>query len=135
MTAVNVVDLRAHDDLDALSEFELLDLYLRVRRMLASRLSRGDGSESMEMFFSRLAEVVEPPAPVVTVPKARISPREREVLHFLAQQKTNAEIAATLFISENTVKNHVSNILAKYEVSTRHGAVMAGIREGTLTVD
>lgn len=135
MTTVNVVDLRAHDDLDGLSEFELLDLYLRVRRLLAERLSRHEGSESLEMFFSRMAEVVEPAAPVHPVPKARISPREREVLHFLAQQKTNAEIAATLFISENTVKNHVSSILAKYEVGTRHGAVMAAIREGTLTVD
>ncbi|MGQ7296166.1 helix-turn-helix domain-containing protein [Quadrisphaera sp. KR29] len=131
---MKVVDLRVHDDLDGLSEFELLDLYLRVRRLLAARLSRQEGSESMEMFFSRMAEVVEPPGPP-PAPKTRISRREREVLHFLAQERTNAEIAATLFISEHTVKNHVSNILAKYEVGTRHGAVMAAIREGTLTVD
>ncbi|TNM69633.1 response regulator transcription factor [Streptomyces sp. NP160] len=133
MTTVNVVDLRAHDDLDGLSEFELLDLYLRVRRLLQSRLSLGEGSESLEMFFSRMAEVVEKPTP--QVPRTKISPREREVLHFLAQEKTNAEIAATLFISENTVKRHVSSILGKYEVVSRHGAVMAAIREGTLTVD
>lgn len=130
---MSVIDLRAGKDLDDLSEFELLDLYVRVRSLLAERLSRKDGGESIEMLFARLADVVEPAAP--RVPKTRISPREREVLHFLAQEKTNAEIAATLFISENTVKNHVSNILGKYEVGTRHGAVMSAIREGTLTVD
>ena len=66
---------------------------------------------------------------------SRISPREREVLHFLAQDKTNAQIAAALFISENTVKSHVANILEKYSARNRHAAVMAAIRDGLLTVD
>lgn len=128
---MNLDELKRADDLDGLSEAELLDLYVRVRQMLARRLIRPGGSESVEMLLSRVAEALEPPAQ----PTKRISPREREVLHFLAQEKSNADIAARLFISENTVKNHVANILDKYSVRTRQGAVMAALREGLLTVD
>jgi len=42
-----------------------------------------------------------------------LTPREREVLQLIAQGMSNAEIAAALFISEHTVKNHVSNIYRK----------------------
>jgi len=52
-----------------------------------------------------------------------LSPREREVLRLVAQGKTNAEIAATLVISEHTVHRHVANILAKLGVSARAAAV------------
>jgi DNA-binding CsgD family transcriptional regulator len=42
-----------------------------------------------------------------------LTPREREVLKLIAQGLSNGEIASTLFISEHTVKNHVSNIYRK----------------------
>lgn len=42
-----------------------------------------------------------------------LTPREREVLKLIAQGMSNAGIAAALFISEHTVKNHVSNIYRK----------------------
>ena len=42
-----------------------------------------------------------------------LTPREREVLKLKAQGLSNGEIASTLFISEHTVKNHVSNIYRK----------------------
>jgi len=48
-----------------------------------------------------------------------LSSREREVLQLIRQGKTNKDIAATLFISENTVKIHVSNILDKMCVRRR----------------
>lgn len=127
---MNLDELKRADDLDGLSEAELLDLYMRVREVIARRFA-GPGSESVEMLMSRVAEAVEPPA----TPSVRISPREREVLHFLAQDKTNKQIATTLFVSENTIKHHVANILGKYAVRTRQGAVMAALREGVLTVD
>ena len=44
---------------------------------------------------------------------SELSPREREVLALMAQGKSNAGIAATLFITEGSVEKHVSNILAK----------------------
>lgn len=42
-----------------------------------------------------------------------LTPREREVLTLMAQAMSNGEIASALFISEHTVKNHVSNIYRK----------------------
>lgn len=51
-----------------------------------------------------------------------LTPRELEVLGLLATGKTNKEIAADLFISERTVDRHVSNILAKLNVSSRAAA-------------
>ncbi|HEX3606616.1 MAG TPA: response regulator transcription factor [Candidatus Dormibacteraeota bacterium] len=57
----------------------------------------------------------------------RIDPlttREVEVLRLMADQRSNAQIAQQLFVSENTVKTHVSNILAKLGCTDRSGAVL-----------
>jgi DNA-binding NarL/FixJ family response regulator len=51
-----------------------------------------------------------------------LSPREREVLDLLAQGARNKQIAATLVISEFTVKRHVQNILQKLELPSRRAA-------------
>ncbi|HVS44369.1 MAG TPA: response regulator transcription factor [Candidatus Dormibacteraeota bacterium] len=53
-----------------------------------------------------------------------LTARELEVLRLMADQKSNAQIAELLFVSENTVKTHVSNILAKLGCSDRAGAVL-----------
>jgi DNA-binding NarL/FixJ family response regulator len=50
--------------------------------------------------------------------------RELEVLRLIAEQKSNAQIAEILFVSENTVKTHVSNILAKLGCADRAAAVL-----------
>jgi DNA-binding NarL/FixJ family response regulator len=50
--------------------------------------------------------------------------REVEVLKLMADQKSNAQIAEILFVSENTVKTHVSNILAKLGCADRAAAVL-----------
>jgi DNA-binding CsgD family transcriptional regulator len=52
-----------------------------------------------------------------------LSPREREVLAELARGATYADIAATLFVSENTVKTHVSSLYGKLAVSRRSEAL------------
>ncbi len=128
---MNVDVLHREDELDALSELELLDLYRRVRSMLARRLGGADGSESLEMLFARMAEVVDPPAPT----PSRVSAREREVLQLLARGATTDDIATSLFLSPHTVKAHVRNVFSKYEVRSRQEAVYAAIRAGDLTVD
>jgi LuxR family transcriptional regulator, maltose regulon positive regulatory protein len=52
-----------------------------------------------------------------------LSPRERDVLNELARGSTYADIAATLFVSENTVKTHVSSLYSKLSVTRRSAAL------------
>jgi two-component system response regulator DegU len=56
--------------------------------------------------------------------------REREVLQLMAEGKSNRVIGDTLFISEKTVKNHVSSILQKLDVQDRTQAVVVSIKNG-----
>ena len=69
----------------------------------------------------------EPPAKHVAAPK--LTDREMEVLRLVARGMNNRDIAKELFISENTVKNHVRNILEKLQIHSRMEAVMIAVRE------
>jgi DNA-binding NarL/FixJ family response regulator len=61
---------------------------------------------------------------------AELTAREVEVLKEVTTGKRNREIAETLFISEKTVKNHISNILVKLQVNDRTEAAMIAARGG-----
>ncbi len=61
---------------------------------------------------------------------APLSPREVQILENIAQGMTNKEVAYTLAISEQTVKNHMSSILRKLSVNDRTQAVVYAIRQG-----
>jgi len=63
-----------------------------------------------------------------------ITPREREILTLVTQGNANKEIAATLGISEDTVKQHVSRILVKLKVNDRAQATAEAIRRGLVQV-
>jgi len=63
-------------------------------------------------------------------PFAALTAREREVLQLMARGLTNQEIARKLFISEHTVKNHVSNIYRKVGSADRTWVVVMAIRAG-----
>ncbi|MFB5662920.1 LuxR C-terminal-related transcriptional regulator [Alteribacillus sp. HJP-4] len=63
-----------------------------------------------------------------------LTKREREVFELLVQDKTTKEIAAQLFISEKTVRNHISNTMQKLGVKGRSQAVIELIRMGELTI-
>ncbi|WP_275266122.1 response regulator [Nocardioides caldifontis] len=69
-----------------------------------------------------------------SVPTPRLTDRELEVLRLVAQGLNNREIAKQLFISENTVKNHVRNILEKLQLHSRMEAVMYAVREKLLDI-
>jgi two-component system, NarL family, response regulator DegU len=63
-----------------------------------------------------------------------LTKRECEVLQLLADGKSNRAVAEALYISEKTVKNHVSNILQKMNVNDRTQAVVSAIRKGWVEV-
>lgn len=63
---------------------------------------------------------------------AGLSPREAEILTLVAQGRTNRQIAASLSISEKTVRNHVEHTYAKIGVSNRVGASLFAIDHGFL---
>jgi DNA-binding NarL/FixJ family response regulator len=67
-------------------------------------------------------------------PAPRLTDRELEVLKLVAQGLSNREIAEQLYISENTVKNHVRNILEKLHLHSRMEAVVYAVREKLLDI-
>ena len=73
-------------------------------------------------------EPAPPPQPLV-VP---LSERELDVLRLLAEGRSNREIAATLFLAEGTVKNHVTNVLAKLNARDRTQAALRAHALGLL---
>jgi two-component system NarL family response regulator len=64
----------------------------------------------------------------------RLTDRELEVLRLVARGLNNRDIARELFISENTVKNHVRNILEKLQLHSRMEAVVYAMREKILEI-
>ncbi len=64
----------------------------------------------------------------------RLTDRELQVLKLVAQGMSNREVSAQLFISENTVKNHVRNILEKLHLHSRMEAVVYAVREKLLDI-
>ena len=62
----------------------------------------------------------------------KLTDRELEVLRLVARGLNNREVAKELFISENTVKNHVRNILEKLQLHSRMEAVMYAMKEKLL---
>src|SRR5487761_247014 len=68
------------------------------------------------------------------VPAPKLTEREMEVLKLVARGMNNRDIAKELFISENTVKNHVRNILEKLQIHSRMEAVMIAVREKLIEI-
>jgi len=62
--------------------------------------------------------------------KNPLTPREKDVLAELTKGKSNREIAASLYVTEKTVKTHISNIFAKLEVQDRTQAALYAVKHG-----
>ena len=68
------------------------------------------------------------------LPTPKLTDREMEVLKLVAKGLNNRDIAKQLFISENTVKNHIRNILEKLQLHSRMEAVVYAVREKLLEI-
>ena len=74
-------------------------------------------------------KVSRPDIVLIKKDKVKLGNREHEVINLIAQEKTNKEIAKTLFISQQTVNKHVQNILTKLQVRSRVGIAKYAISE------
>jgi DNA-binding NarL/FixJ family response regulator len=68
------------------------------------------------------------------VPTPKLTDREMEVLQLVAKGLNNRDIAKQLYISENTVKNHIRNILEKLHLHSRMEAVVYAVREKMIEI-
>jgi DNA-binding NarL/FixJ family response regulator len=94
---------------------------LLSRPMVASRVLKQ---------FSELAAATKDVEPFF----APLSPREMQILDYISQGNSNKEIARTLRISDQTVKNHITSILRKLNVNDRTEAVVYAMRRGWIKI-
>jgi DNA-binding NarL/FixJ family response regulator len=108
-----------------LKKIDPADLFEQLRG-----LARGEAALSRLMANKILREFArDEPAPARRSDSA-LSDREEQVLQLVARGLTNREIAARLVIAENTVKNHLRNILSKLHLENRVQAATYALREG-----
>jgi len=101
--------------------------FVQALRMLA----KGDMVVSQEMVKGVKEELLAEQAPNS---KDDISGREREVLQLVSQGATNREIAATLIVSEHTVKVHLRSILNKLNLRNRQQVAAYAVQEGLVQI-
>jgi non-specific serine/threonine protein kinase len=97
---------------------------------LARCLAEGRALSIEEAIALALTKEPEQEIPAPVEPATPLSPRELEVVRLLAEGKTNQEIAAALFISPNTVSNHVVSILNKLGLESRTAVAAYAVRHG-----
>ena len=90
---------------------------------------RGESFISPRIARHLIRRLREPQA-VEPLTGADLTPRELEVLDWLARGLDNSEIANALFLSQHTIKNHVSSILIKLQVENRIQAAVRAVRGG-----
>ncbi len=97
------------------------DLVGNIRKVAAGE-SLLDGEMTDRLFRKLRGD--EPDDPLL----ARLTPQERKILDHIAEGLTNREISEEMFLAEKTVKNYVSNLLAKLEMSRRSEAAAYAAR-------
>jgi DNA-binding NarL/FixJ family response regulator len=133
---VSVVMLTVHDDTEKLMEAVKAGAegYL-VKNIRSAELleqlrgvKRGEAAISRRMAARILEEFRRPEE--LSEPEGELTARELEVLELVAARLSNREIAAQLYLSEHTVKNHLKNILAKLHLRSRRQAAAYGVARG-----
>ncbi|MDB4968777.1 MAG: DNA-binding response regulator, LuxR family [Myxococcales bacterium] len=100
-----------------------------VARLVEALLAAARGESVLQpsvasKVLAELSRLSSQPAPAPDSVLSRLSERERAVLQLVARGASNKEIAAALFLAEGTVKNHVTSILTKLDVSDRTQAAL-----------
>ncbi|KUN30088.1 LuxR family transcriptional regulator [Streptomyces antibioticus] len=90
----------------------------------AIRLAHAGVTQLDASVAGRLAAALPAPAPGPAPVAAGLSPREIDILRLVARGRTNREIAAQLYLSEGTVKNHISRILTRLALRDRTQAAL-----------
>lgn len=116
---------------------ELIDSLIRIANgeqlINATVLSRPQLARKVLNEFRSLSGDRKKPEPA-TNNQMPLSVREVEVLDCVAQGYSNKEIAEALFITEQTVKNHMTSVLRKLEVSDRVQAVLYAVKHGWIQI-
>ena len=92
--------------------------------------AEGEAVMSPLMTAKLMQSVRAAPAAAPAIDKERLSPREREILAFLAHGASNKEIARTLDLAESTVKIHMQSILKKLNLVSRVQAAVYAVEHG-----
>ena len=97
-------------------------------------LMRNEAPISGVMASKILQEFTAPVSPESKMGSAidQLTERELEILEMVSKGLTNQEIASNLFLSENTIKKYISNILNKLQVNNRVEAAMLAVRKGLI---
>ncbi|MEU5323534.1 response regulator transcription factor [Streptomyces sp. NPDC021056] len=90
----------------------------------AIRLAHAGVTQLDSSVAARLAAALPHAAPEPPTTAPALSPREIDILRLVARGRTNREIAAQLYLSEGTVKNHVSRILSRLALRDRTQAAL-----------
>jgi DNA-binding NarL/FixJ family response regulator len=85
--------------------------------------------------FAQISQRASVPAPTPGLELPRLTDRELDILKLVARGRLNREIAGELFISENTVRNHIRNILDKLQMHSRMEAAMYAVRQRLIDPD
>ncbi len=112
---------------------QLIDTVRRVARgehpINESLVTRPNLADQVLRQFQELSRQTEAQAFI-----SPLTPRETEILDYIAQGFLNKQIAVKLGISEQTIKNHVTSILRKLNANARTEAVVVAIRQGLITI-
>ncbi len=92
--------------------------------------ARGESTISPRVASKLIHRLREPADIEPDLAGAELTPRELEVLELLARGMANPEIARALYLSEHTVRNHVSSLLTKLQVENRTQAAVRAVRVG-----
>ena len=133
-----IVVLTMHDE-DALREEALragasafLTKDSSMQEVVATAIATAAGEAlSAELANSILTELTSPPPPTVPEPSP-LTRREEEILQLIADGYSTSEVAARLFISGKTVKNHLASVYDKLDARDRTQAVLSAVRIGII---